>query len=111
MAEELSTGPLTIRQSEKYEPSDDGQDWWAWAVWVDGPDDVLDRVAWVQWTLHPTFPNPTQTVTDRATKFRLDTGGWGVFPIVAHVHLKDGTRFKLRHQLQLHYPDGRANTA
>jgi len=113
MAEELPAGslPLTVQQWERYESSEGGQHWWAWAVWVDGPDDVLDRIKEVEWTLHPTFPNPTRTITDRSSKFRLETGGWGVFPIFAHVRMKDGTRFKVRHQLTLTYPDGRPNTA
>jgi transcription initiation factor IIF auxiliary subunit len=98
---------LEIRQWEKYE----GDDWWKWAVWVEGSDESLNQVESVEWTLHPTFPTPIRRVTNRAEKFRLETGGWGVFPIVARVRTKDGNSFRLRHQLSLHYPDGTQTTA
>ncbi len=98
---------FTIQQWEQYEC----QDWWKWAVWIEGPDEALDRIDCVEWTLHPTFPNPIRKVYDRASKFRLETGGWGVFPIVACVQMKDGEQTKLRHHLELHYPDGTRTTA
>lgn len=98
---------FTIQQWEKYE----GEDWWKWAVWIDGRDEALDRVDFVEWTLHPTFPNPIRKKRDRGSKFRLETGGWGVFQILARIQLKDGPEIKLRHQLELHYPDGTQATA
>jgi transcription initiation factor IIF auxiliary subunit len=98
---------LEIRQWEHYEEDD----WWNWAVWVDGSDESLDQVEYVEWTLHPTFPHPIRKVTNRAEKFRLETAGWGGFPIIARVQTKDGNSFRLRHHLSLHYPDGRQTTA
>jgi len=97
---------LEIRQWEKYE----GEDWWAWGVWLEGPDEALDQVEYVEWTLHPTFPNPVRKISNRSEKFKLDTAGWGVFPIRARVHTKDGESYTLTHQLSLHYEDGRENT-
>jgi transcription initiation factor IIF auxiliary subunit len=93
---------FTILQWERY----DGEDWWKWAVWLEGRDEALDRVDFVEWSLHPTFPNPVRKKRDRASKFRLEAGGWGVFQIIARVQLKDGPEIKLRHYLKLHYPDG-----
>jgi transcription initiation factor IIF auxiliary subunit len=98
---------MHIAQSEKYV----GDDWWNWSVWLEGSPAELDSVVDVEWRLHPTFPNPVRRVTNRKTNFRLDTGGWGVFPIHASVNLKGGGVEKLRHYLELHYPDGRQNTA
>ena len=96
------SGEFTIQQQEAYE----GDDWWRWAVWIDGREEALDRIDFVEWTLHPTFPNPVRRVHDRASRFRLETGGWGVFNIGVRVQLKDGQQVKLRHELELHYPDG-----
>ena len=96
-----------IRQSEEYE----GDDWWTWAVWVDGSDEALDRIDYVEWTLHPTFPDPIRKVRDRTQKFRLATGGWGEFQIRARVEIKNGDPVTLRHNLSLHYPDGRKTSA
>ena len=96
-----------IQQWEKYE----GEDWWEWAVWVEGRDDALDQIDFVEWTLHPTFPNPIRKIYDRASNFRLETGGWGVFQIVARVQMKDGKQTKLHHYLKLNYSDGTQDTA
>lgn len=93
---------LSVEQSQRYE----GDDWWTWAVWLDGDQGVLNEVDFVEWTLHPTFPTPIRKVHDRTSQFRLETAGWGVFPIIARVQMKDGTQVKLRHQLKLTYPDG-----
>lgn len=98
---------LTVAQSEKYE----GDGWWSWSVWIDGPTAELDRIKCVEYTLHPTFHDPVRTVTTRRNNFKLSTGGWGVFPIHVRIVNKDGTERRLRHQLALHYPSGEANTA
>lgn len=98
---------LTIDQWEKYE----GEDWWKWAVWIEGSDESLNLIDYVEWKLHPTFPNPIRIIRDRASKFRLDTAGWGVFQINARVQFKDGKQAKLQHYLKLHYPDDKNTTA
>jgi transcription initiation factor IIF auxiliary subunit len=93
---------LEIRQSEHYE----GEDWWKWAVWVEGTDAALDQVDFVEWMLHSTFANPVRNVKNREEKFRIDTEGWGVFTIRANVYMKDGQVKRLQHELSLHYPTG-----
>jgi transcription initiation factor IIF auxiliary subunit len=92
---------FTIKQWEKYE----GENWWMWAVWIEGRDEALDLIDFVEWALHRTFPSPVRRIYDRASKFRLETGGWGVFQITARVQMKGGQQTKLRHYLNLHYPD------
>jgi transcription initiation factor IIF auxiliary subunit len=92
---------MEIRQSQSYV----GNDWWNWSVWIEGADEELDAVSYVEWRLHPTFPEPVRTVNLRQSKFRLDTGGWGTFMIHAVVYMKSGDSQRLRHQLELHYPD------
>jgi len=98
---------LRIAQDFEYKDSD----WWTWWVWIEGPDNELDQCAQVTYVLHPTFPSPVRTVTDRASKFKLETAGWGVFKIYATVAKKEGTEVKLEHDLVLEYPDGTATTA
>jgi transcription initiation factor IIF auxiliary subunit len=98
---------LVIEQSEKYK----GDDWWKWAVWVEGGDETLDQIDFVEWTLHPTFPNPIRKTHDRVHKFRIKTGGWGVFQIRALVQMKDGSQIRLKHYLKLSYPEGTQTTS
>jgi DNA/RNA endonuclease G (NUC1) len=78
-----------------------GEGWWSWEVWLDGPDTALDKVEAVVYTLHPTFPDPRRRVTDRASRFSLRAGGWGEFMIRADVNLRDGQSLTLQHWLRL----------
>jgi transcription initiation factor IIF auxiliary subunit len=99
---------LRLQQSAEYE----GDDAWSWAVWIEGPEQELDRIDYVEYTLHPTFPKPVRRIGDRSTRFKLETGGWGTFTIYATVMHKDGsTGPRLEHELELSYPDGHATTA
>lgn len=93
---------LEIQQGFKYQ----GKDWWKWWVWIEGPEDELDQIDHVVYMLHPTFHNPVRTVTDRSSKFRLETSGWGTFSIKAKAILKDGEKIHLKHDLVLEREDG-----
>jgi transcription initiation factor IIF auxiliary subunit len=92
---------LRIEQDYAYE----GKDYWRWSIWLDGTDAELDAVDHVVYTLHPSFPNPVRSVKDRATKFRLETAGWGTFTIYAGVVEKAGGEQHLEHELDLRYPE------
>lgn len=90
-----------IRQWFEYQ----GDDWWKWAIWLDGPEGELDLVEFVTYTLHPTFANPVRQVDDRSTKFPLETAGWGTFTIFATPHSQNGEETYLQHELFLEYPE------
>jgi len=98
---------LKIAQDYKYV----GDDYWKWSVWLDGPKRELDRVESVTYTLHPTFPKPVRTVDSRKNRFRLSTEGWGIFTLYAKVTNKDGSIERLKHPLELRYPDGKLTEA
>lgn len=98
---------LRIKQDYKYV----GDDYWKWSVWIEGPASDLDRVSSVTYSLHPTFPNPIRKISSRKNKFRLRTAGWGVFMLYATVLNKNGMTEKLKHQLELRYPDGKLTRA
>lgn len=98
---------MAFRIDQGYEYKSDG--WWKWWVWLEGSEAELDEVDYVIYQLHPTFPSPVRKVTDRSTKFRLDTAGWGVFRLYAKVLLKDKSEVKLEHDLVLEYPDNALN--
>jgi predicted acylesterase/phospholipase RssA len=97
---------VKIDQGEEYQ----GNDRWRWWVWVEGPEDNLNKIDHVIYTLDRTFPNPIREVTDRQSKFRLETAGWGTFPVKATIIRKDGVKEQLIHNLRLTYPDGTATT-
>ena len=100
---------MALRIEQDYDYKKD--DWWDWSVWVEGTDEELNNVSAVVYTLHPTFPNPVRKITDRSSKFRLRTAGWGGFTIYANLLHKDGSETPLEHELMLYYPDGTATTA
>jgi transcription initiation factor IIF auxiliary subunit len=77
---------MEIAQKQHYE----GDDWWAWSVWIEAPGDELDEIESVTWHLHPTFVPPEVVVDTRDSNFALDTAGWGTFRIRATVRLKGG---------------------
>jgi transcription initiation factor IIF auxiliary subunit len=92
---------MRIAQSEKYQ----GDDWWEWAVWIDGKPAEINSIQSVTYTLHPSFRNPIRTVTNRQSKFRLQSEGWGGFTIAARVESDDGNALLLKHVLELYYPE------
>lgn len=83
-----------------------GDDWWEWSIWIDGDENELNKIKFVEYTLHPTFPNPVRIIKDRQTKFRLEAAGWGIFTIYAKAVLQNGSKIDMEHELELLYPDG-----
>jgi transcription initiation factor IIF auxiliary subunit len=88
---------LQLRNDWEYE----GGESWRWGAFVDGDEQDLDRIQYVEYVLHPTFVNPIRTVSDRTTKFRMETAGWGTFVLRARALMKDGSIVKLKHKIQL----------
>lgn len=89
--------PLEIKQDFEYQ----GDDWWKWWVWIDGPQDELNQIDHVTYTLHSSFPKPVRKVKDRDSKFLLETFGWGVFRIYASAVHQNGAETHLEHDLVL----------
>lgn len=89
---------LRLKNSWKYK----GKDWWDWEAFLDDQGSgELSNVEFVEYILHPTFPEPIRKIRDKTNGFRLKSGGWGVFPLKAFVHTKDGKKLKLEHNLKL----------
>lgn len=92
--------PLKIRNRWNYT----GNDRWDWEAFLDDAGSgELDSVQSVEYVLHPTFPNPLRRVASRNNQFAMKTDGWGVFELKAFVNMKDGSRKKLIHEVQLEY--------
>ena len=61
---------------------------YAFHVIVQCNDEVLDRIESVKYRLHPDYPNPNQTVTDRKSRFKLKELAWGEGNVRAEVKIK-----------------------
>ena len=77
---------------------------WEWTVYITAARDVLSQIDCVEYTLHPTFPKPIQTICsigDDRTPFGLSATGWGEFQIRIRVFKKDKRIVELTHDLKL----------
>jgi transcription initiation factor IIF auxiliary subunit len=81
-----------------------GNDQWRWTIFITAPDGVLRSVAYVQYTLHPTFADPIQRVDklgdDASHPFGLTRTGWGVFEVPVKVVFKNGEQVNLKYMLK-----------
>jgi len=77
---------------------------WDWKIFLESSDDVLSQVKCVEYTLHPTFPNPIQEICEKGSNenqaFILIGNGWGTFEVKIRLLLKDGGVQKLVHTLK-----------
>ncbi len=89
---------MRIRNRWKYA----GDNHWEWEAFLDdGGTGQLDDVNSVEYVLHPTFKKPLRKITTRNNQFAMKTNGWGTFKLKAFVSMKDGSREKLTHYIEL----------
>ena len=64
---------------------------YAFSAWVEGPDDILNRIESVQYEFnHPTFRQKLQVGRDRRTGFRVGYTGWGCLSsVIVTLRLRD----------------------
>lgn len=74
--------------------------WWEWGIYLAGSPAELGRIRCVEYTLHPSFPNPVRVVCTPQKRFELVARGWGTFNIQIKVMLQDGTIRNFSHQLR-----------
>ena len=79
-------------------------EYYAWKLFVDESEEILDQIESVEYTLHPTFPWSRQLRDNRDERFALQTAGWGEFTIVARVKFKDGHSESTHYWLDLSKP-------
>jgi len=60
---------------------------YAFHVVVQATDEVLDRIESVKYSLHRSYPNPIQVVTDRKSRFKLKELAWGESTVRAEVKI------------------------
>ena len=98
----LYAAPSGITASNTSRYAGDGR--WNWTVSIQAAKPVLDSIQCVEYTLHPSFPNPVRRVCSRgagAGAFPLPANGWGTFTIKIRVLFRDGKQQSLEHQLVL----------
>jgi hypothetical protein len=76
---------------------------WNWTIFIQGTDDALDQIRCVEYTLHPSFPDPVVTVCQKGAAsraFALSGSGWGTFEVGIRVIAHDGREQKLKYHLR-----------
>jgi hypothetical protein len=86
------------------------QNGFAWRVFIKEDGAVLDTISCVEYTLHPTFPNPIQRRCNAGDQFGLAARGWGEFTILLKVEWKDGKVTTQSYMLDLHSPSRNAKS-
>ena len=79
-----------------------GNNRWDWTVFIRADEQTLGQINCVEYTLHPTFPNPVRTVCSRGQgyPFALSSNGWGTFTIRIRVFMASGKIIPLEHYLR-----------
>lgn len=84
---------IILKNSSSYAAKKGNTDWWNWTAYIEcTPPDSLDEIAYVEYHLHPTFPNPVKRVRHKEGGFPLETKGWGLFVLKAKVIFKESSR-------------------
>jgi len=78
--------------------------WYEWKIFLDEPEDKLNLVKSVEYRLGRTFPNPIRVIEDRASRFALESSGWGEFTMLIIVHLMDGSEERMPYLLDFSKP-------
>ncbi len=84
---------------------DGGHEHYNIKIYVEGPDEDLDRIERVEYLLHPTFRRRRRVSTERADGFPLELWAWGMFDIEVTFELKDGTSERTSYYLRFSLPD------
>ncbi len=66
------------------------KDYWDWEIHLEGDKDDLEKIKYVEYVLHETFPDPIRKISDRGSGFQLETSGWGTFTVYLTIKLKSG---------------------
>lgn len=78
-------------------------DWYDWCVFIKEPSSVLQSIGEVEYTLHPSFPEPVQVCKDRESCFAIYGTAWGEFRIGVRIFYTDGSTWKGTVQLELRH--------
>jgi transcription initiation factor IIF auxiliary subunit len=95
---------INFNNRAKYKETVRGYEYYDWDVFVDEPEDVLEKIDYVVYYLHETFPDPVRTVAETKSAFALKSRGWGEFSIKIEVHFKDGNIENTKYWLDLSKP-------
>jgi transcription initiation factor IIF auxiliary subunit len=93
-----------------FRESKHGYDIHDFCVFINEDSATLTTIKEVEYTLHPTFPNPVRVVQSPDDCFALLSDAWGDFTVRVRIFFKDSNILRLSHSLRLErnkWPMGR----
>lgn len=91
--------PICVQNTAR----DMGNKRWDWTVFIDPQSHDLGQIKCVEYTLHPTFPDPVRTVCQLGRleqPFSLRSNGWGTFQIRIRLLYRNGSIHQTSHTLR-----------
>ena len=76
-------------------------EWYDWCIFASGDEAALSQVKTVEYTLHPSFPDPVRISSDCDNRFAVMSNGWGGFVVDIRVTLKNAREEYAKHLLRL----------
>jgi len=95
----MHSNEFTVGQTSQKD--DNKKDYYKWSVWIEPNESELSEIDYVEYLLHPTFPNRLRTSNDATSNFKIDSTGWGEFRIDISISKKSGDIIQLAHWLSL----------
>ena len=75
--------------------------WYYWEIFLDVPKDILARIQYVRYILHPIFADRIKTVKKPDEGFKLIGYGWGEFSVKIEITLNNNDKLEKYHWLKL----------
>jgi len=75
---------------------------YVWTVFLKETPAILSEIRCVEYTLHPTFPNPVRRVCKSERGFPLSASGWGEFTLFLKIEWQDNHVTRQSYKLDLH---------
>jgi transcription initiation factor IIF auxiliary subunit len=75
--------------------------WYDWCIFGSGDPADLQHIKVVEYTLHPSFPEPVRTIADVGHRFAVASNGWGSFTARIRVIFADGKEEFTSHLIKL----------
>jgi transcription initiation factor IIF auxiliary subunit len=83
-----------VRESNEYRI-------YSFCLFIAGTKKQIDTISEVEYTLHPSFPNPVRVSVDKERAFPLQSEAWGGFPVYVRVFEESGGVSELEHFLSI----------
>ncbi len=90
-----SAQDINVTNTAKYV----GSGRYLWTVFLQANDNVLDGIVSVEYTLHPSFPNPVQVISERETNFALSSSSSSEFTMYVALLFNDGKKKYIEYRL------------